>query len=73
MQLWLRSAGEALLLVPFVLIMFDKHKVQYRKILYYVYLIVTICMVLYYVLIIFVFAIRPTYVTEALAEECTNN
>ena len=70
---YLSGACEALLVVPFLLTLFDKHKVLYRKILYIVFLIGTIVGVVSAAIIITVVAVNPEQMQEQLRDQCLSD
>ena len=64
---------EGILLVPFALTMVDRHKVLYRKILHYVYLVGTVIGAVLALVVIIVVAVEPTEMEQRLREQCESN
>ena len=73
LQLWLQAGLEAIFLVPFVLTMLDRHKVLYRKILYYFFLVGTVIGAVCALAVIVFVAVEPAEMEERLLEQCESN
>ena len=73
LQLWLQAAGEAILLVPFGLTMLDRHKVLYRKILHYMYLVGTVLGAVLALIVIIVVAVEPDQMSQRLRDQCESD
>ena len=64
----IQAVGETMLLIPFILTLFDRHGVLYRKLLYYTYLIGFIC----YLVAALVFSILVAIWPDWMADKVRN-
>ena len=59
---WLSAVSQAILVVPFILTMFDKHNVTYRKFLFYLYVA---AFVLWLIVMIIILVVWTVYTGKA--------
>ena len=67
---WFQAVFEGLLLIPFILTLFNKHRISFRKILYYVYLISMILWIIATLIVVIFVAVYPDSMRESLIDQC---
>ena len=69
----IQAIGETMLIIPFILTLFDRHSVLYRKILYYAYLIGFFCYLVAAFVFIILVAIWPDWMAEKARNACRDD